>query len=257
LPRTQSSIDLRLGDFFVEGLSLDDELFDFVFIDPPYFLSNNGFTVSGGKAVSVNKGSWDHVASGKTSLDFHKAWASEVRRLMKKDATLVVSGTYHSIFECGVALETQGFKILNDLVWFKPNGAPNLSGRRVAASHELMIWAGKSDRAKHVYNYKEMREAEFPEDRIKSAGKQLRSVWWIPSVSKSEKIHGYHPTQKPLRLMRRIISAFTLPGQKVLDPFMGSGTTAVACSELGRDFIGYESDKNYFELAKARIGGAE
>ncbi len=244
---------LKQGDFFAEAQSLEDGAIDFIFVDPPYFLSNDGFSVSSGKAVSVNKGAWDTSASDLAKSEFHRAWVRESARLLAENGSIVVSGTYHSIFDCGVLLKAAGFEILNDIIWFKPNGAPNLSGRRVTASHETLIWAAKSGSSKFVYNYSEMRAAEFEEDKIKTKGKQLRSVWWIPNVPKSEKQHGPHPTQKPLRLMRRVIQAFTLPGQTVLDPFMGSGTTGVAALGLGRNFIGFEKEADYFDLAKKRM----
>ena len=247
---------LKQGDFFSEVKIIEPRTIDFVFVDPPYFLSADGLSVSSGKAVSVNKGDWDKSSSDLAKKKFHQDWVREVRRLLTDDGSVVVSGTYHSIFECGVLLQAAGFKILNDIVWFKPNGAPNLSGRRLTASHETLIWAAKSSRSKFVYNYSQMRAAEFEGDKIKSRGKQLRSVWWIPNVPKSEKEFGRHPTQKPLRLMRRVIEAFTLPGQMVLDPFMGSGSTGVAALELGRHFIGFEKETEYFELATKRMGVA-
>lgn len=248
---------LVLGDFFLEIRKIKSESVDFVFADPPYFLSTGGISVSSGKQVSVDKGEWDKPRLDLTPSEFQEKWISEVRRVLSPDGAIVVSGTYHSIFRCGIALEDNGYRILNDIVWFKPNGSPNLSGRRLAASHETLIWASKDAKSRFIYNYKELREAGFEEDRIKRAGSQLRSVWWIPNSSASEKQHGRHPTQKPIKLLRRVISAFTLPGQLVLDPFMGSGTTGVACVELGRKFIGIEVSKEYFEIAQSRIKGAD
>lgn len=248
---------LIFGDFFSEIKKIEDESVDFIFADPPYFLSTGGISVSAGRQVSVDKGDWDKPGLNLTPAEFQNKWISEVRRVLNPNGALVVSGTYHSIFRCGIALEDNGYKILNDIVWFKPNGAPNLSGRRLAASHETLIWASKSPKSKFVFNYKELREAAFEGDQIKRPGSQLRSVWWIPNSSSSEKQYGKHPTQKPIKLMRRVISAFTLPGQLVLDPFMGSGTTGVACVELGRRFVGIEVSKEYFEIAKKRIKGAK
>lgn len=245
------------GDFFDVIKSISDNSVDFVFSDPPYFLSNGGFSVSSGKQVSVNKGDWDVIAPGSSQSDFHRRWIEEVRRVMKPDSSIVISGTYHSIFECGVELKTCGFKVLNDIVWFKPNGAPNLSGRRLAASHETLIWAAKSSQSKFTFNYKELKESNFEGDLIKKEGSQLRSVWWIPNTPKSEKRDGGHPTQKPLKLLRRIIQAFTSEGDVVLDPFMGSGTTGVASIESNRKFIGIEREKEYFDLARLRLGGLD
>ena len=241
-------------DFFEAINSLPEESIDLVFADPPYFLSNGGFTVRSGKQVSVNKGKWDEATSRTESQEFHRNWIQKVRRVMAPDASIVITGTHHSIFQCAAELERSGFRLLNDIVWFKPNGAPNLSRRRLAASHEMILWACKSNDSKFVFNYEDLRDGDYPGDGIKRIGKQMRSVWWIPTTPKREKTFGQHPTQKPLDLMRRIIVGFSAGGSNVLDPFMGSGTTGVACKELGRNFTGIEMNQQYFEIAKTRMG---
>ena len=242
------------NDFFEVINSIPKNSIDLVFADPPYFLSNGGFTVRSGKQVSVNKGAWDEAASRADSRQFHRDWIQAVRKVMTPDASIVITGTHHSIFQCAAELESSGFRLLNDIVWFKPNGAPNLSRRRLGASHEMILWASKSNTSKFVFNYDELRDGDYPGDTIKRAGKQMRSVWWIPTTPKREKSFGRHPTQKPLDLMRRIITGFSAPGSIVLDPFMGSGTTGVACKELGRRFIGIEMSQEFFEVAKNRMG---
>ncbi len=246
---------LILGDFFTEVASIADASVDLAIVDPPYFLSSGGFTVSSGKSVSVNKGDWDKPSSDESTFEFHQRWISQIKRVLKADGAVVVSGTYHSIYDCGYALGLQEFKILNDIVWFKPNGAPNLSGRRLAASHETLIWAARSSASKHTFNYEELRDSEFAGDLIKKPGKQLRSVWWIPTTPKRERGFGNHPTQKPEALLERIIKSFSRPGDVVFDPFMGSGTTALAAAKNGRGFIGIELNPVYFELAQARLKG--
>lgn len=233
---------------------MPDESIDFIFADPPYFLSNDGISVSSGKQVSVNKGDWDRTNGVEADYEFHKEWLAEAQRLLKPNGTLAVSGTYHSIFQCGFALQTLGFRILNDLVWFKPNAAPNLAGRNFAAAHETIIWASKDKKAKHTFNYQIMKTTDFPGDQLKNPGKQMRSVWSIPATPAREKIHGKHPTQKPLALLERFILAATQKGDIVLDPFMGSGTTGVAAVSLGRKFVGIEVDTGYCDLAEQRIG---
>ncbi len=252
---TKNTTKFIHGDFFEKINKVETESVDLVFADPPYFLSNGGMSVASGKQVIVDKGDWDKTSSKSSAAQFQDEWIRQVRRVLGPNGSIVISGTYHSIFQCASALERHGYKILNDIIWFKPNGAPNLSGRRLTASHETLLWAAKSDKSKFVYNYKEMKTSEFDGDPIKKPGKQLRSVWWIPNTPQSEKLHGRHPTQKPLRLLRRVVSAFSLPGQLVFDPFMGSGTTAVACKELHRDFLGIELSKEYVELARKRIRG--
>jgi site-specific DNA-methyltransferase (adenine-specific) len=188
-----------------------------------------------------------------TDYEFHFSWLAETQRLLKSNGTIAVSGTYHSIFQCGFALQTLGFRILNDLVWFKPNAAPNLAGRNFAAAHETIIWASKNSKAKHRYNYQEMKVFESPTDVLKNPGKQMRSVWSIPTTPAREKQFGKHPTQKPLALLERLLSAATERGDSVLDPFVGSGTTGVAALALGREFVGIDSELDYLGLANQRM----
>ena len=236
---------------------LPAESFDFVFADPPYHLSNGGFSVQSGKRVAVHKGDWDKSAGLDEDLKFHLEWIEQSQRLLKPNGTIMISGTYHSIYRCGVALEKLGFRILNEIVWFKPNAAPNLAGRNFAAAHETIIWASKSKTSKHTFNYKLMKDYEVPTDSLKNPGKQMRDVWVIPSTPKREKLLGGHPTQKPLALLERIIAAVTLPGDTVLDPFCGSGTTGVASVRLGRNFVGIELIPDYVQLSIKRMKGAK
>jgi len=234
--------------------SLPAESVDMIFADPPYNLSNDGFSVHAGKQVSVNKGDWDRSAGAEADFEFHFNWIAACRRVLKRDGTLWVSGTYHSIYACGHALQLHGFRILNDLAWFKPNAAPNLGCRMFTASHETLIWAAKSKKSKHTFNYSDMKLGDFPNDSLKKPGKQMRSVWSITTPQKSEKIHGKHPTQKPLAIMERIVLASTNPGDVILDPFCGSGTTGVAAIKLGRKFIGIDSEIKYLnKLAIPRL----
>lgn len=251
---SRTKLEVLHGDFFEKVHALKKHSVDLIFADPPYFLSNGGMSVSSGKQSLVDKGDWDIANSNMSPKEFQAAWIESVVRVLHPDGSVVISGTYHSIFHCADALEKNGFKMLNDIIWFKPNGAPNLSRRRVTASHETLLWATKSANSKFVYNYDELRAANFEGDNIKRAGSQLRSVWWIPNTPASEKTFGRHPTQKPLKLLTRVVMAFSKPGQVVLDPFMGSGTTGVACKYLGRKFIGIEQSHEYVELAKRRMG---
>lgn len=238
----------------VKGVSgIPDASLDFVFADPPYLLSNGGFTVSSGRQASVDKGRWDISQGFDTDMQFHKDWIAAIRPKLKPDASIVISGTYHSIYKCGVALEQLGFRVLNEIIWFKPNGAPNLSGRSFAASHETLIWASVSTKSRHTFNYLDMKHGDFPGDALKNPDKQMRSVWCIPNTPAREKTLGRHPTQKPLALLERLILACTKPGDVVLDPFVGSGTTGVAAVKLGRSFIGFETDREYSQLARKRI----
>jgi site-specific DNA-methyltransferase (adenine-specific) len=233
---------------------IPDNAIDMIFADPPYMLSNNGFTCRNGRMVPVNKGAWDKSKGFEEDAEFHDAWIAACRRVLKPEGTIWISGTYHSIYQCGYMLQKNDFHILNDIAWFKPNGSPNLSCRFFTASHETVIWARKDKRAKHTFNYEAMKNGHFPEDKLKKEKTQMRSVWSIPAPQKSEKEWGKHPTQKPLDLLLRIIQASTNGGDIILDPFNGGGTTGIASSLLGRRYyIGVEIDPLYCELTVKRL----
>ena len=251
--KKHSTYSLVNADVMAALKDIDTESVDFVFADPPYFLSNDGFTVKSGKSVSVNKGEWDKSHGFKAELDFHENWIGECLRILKPNGTIAISGTYHSIYKCGYLLQKLNCRIVNDITWFKPNGAPALAGRNFTASHETILWASKSQKAKHTFNYAISRDWEVSNDSIYRRGKQMRSVWSIPTTPKREKTFGNHPTQKPIELMSRLIALCTLPGDTVVDPFCGSGTTGVACAMHGRKFIGIDLDESYLELASKRI----
>jgi len=224
-----------------------------IFADPPYNLSNGGFTVHAGRMVSVNKGDWDKSNGFEDDYTFHYKWLKECKRLLKPNGTLWVSGTYHSIYQCGHALQSLGYHILNDIAWFKPNASPNLSGRYFTASHETLIWARKSKDAKHYFNYKYMKEGNWKDDFLKNPGKQMRSVWAIGTPKAIEKVFGKHPTQKPIELLKRIVLASTQKGDKILDPFAGSSTTGLAAYLYGRSFVGIDNEKEYLDLSIKRF----
>lgn len=231
-----------------------DDYFDLVFADPPYNLSNGGFSCQNGKRVSVNKGKWDVSKGIEEDFKFHEEWIAACHRVIKPGGSLWISGTYHSIYSCGYALLKQGWHIINDISWLKPNAAPNLSCRMFTASHETLIWARKDKKAKHTFNYEEMKNCDWPSDVIKKPNKQMRSVWAINTPKKEEKLFGKHPTQKPLALMERIILACSNKGDLILDPFCGSATTGVAARRLGRDFVGIDADREFLEkLARPRL----
>jgi len=234
--------------------SIPENSIDMVFADPPYMLSNDGFTCQNGKMVNVNKGKWDKSKGFEEDTIFHNEWISACRRILKPEGTIWISGTYHSIYQCGYLLQKNNFHILNDIAWFKPNASPNLSCRFFTASHETIIWARKEKKAKHIFNYDEMKNGLFPEDKLKKENTQMRSVWSILTPRNGEKEHGKHPTQKPLELLKRIVLASTNENNIVLDPFCGSATTGVACRCYNnRYFIGIEIDKKYCDLARKRL----
>lgn len=227
---------------------------DMIFADPPYNLSNGGFTVHAGRRVSVNKGEWDISRGADQDFEFHTQWIKECQRILKPEGTIWISGTYHSIYQCGFALQLLGYKILNDITWFKPNASPNLSGRYFAAAHENLIWAIKDPKSKHTFNYQLMRNDDWSEadDQIKRKGKQMRSVWRINTPRPEEKTFGKHPTQKPMALLERIVLATTKENAIILDPFTGSSTTGLAAILHGRKFIGIDLEQNYLDLSAKR-----
>jgi site-specific DNA-methyltransferase (adenine-specific) len=241
------------GDCLEILFSLPENSIDMIFADPPYMLSNDGITCKNGKMANVNKGRWDKSGGFEKDTVFHNEWISACRRVLKPEGTIWISGTYHSIYQCGYLLQKNNFLILNDITWFKPNASPNLSCRFFTASHETLIWARKDKKAKHTFNYKEMKNGLFPEDKLKKENAQMRSVWSIGPPKNDEKEHGKHPTQKPLDLLKRIVLASTNKNDIVLDPFCGSGTTGAACARLNRTFIGIEINKTYCDLAKKRL----
>ena len=232
---------------------LPENSVDMVFADPPYLLSNGGFSVHAGKMVSVNKGEWDKSNGLKKDFEFHIEWIQAVKRVLKPSGTLWISGTYHSIYQCGFALQVAGFHILNDIAWFKPNASPNLSCRFFTASHETLVWARKDKKAKHIFNYNLMKNGTWPEDALKKPGLQMRSVWSIGTPKPDEKKFGKHPTQKPLNLLKRIILASTNSGDIILDPFTGSSTTGIASVINSRKFIGIDLEKQYLDLSIKRF----
>ena len=249
---------------FMEGLP--GESVDLIFADPPYNLSNDGFTCHSGRRVSVNKGDWDGSRGAEEDFRGHLAWIRAARRVLAPTGSIWISGTYHSIYACGYALQLAGYHLLNDVCWFKPNAPPNLSGRYFTASHETLLWASKDPGCRHTFNYDLVKNGDWPGDTLKRPNRQMRSVWSIPAPRPSEKQHGRHPTQKPLGLLTRILLASSNEGDLVLDPFTGSSTTGLACCETGRRFIGVDREEEYLALsvkrfqawqkeARARAGG--
>ncbi len=249
----RENIKLFKGDCLKILETIPENTVDMIFADPPYMLSNGGITCQAGKVVSVNKGDWDKSKGFDEDLEFHIHWINACRRVLKPNGTIWISGTYHSIYACGYALQKSNFKILNDICWFKPNASPNMSCRYFTASHETLLWAIKDKNTKHTFNYETMKNGCWSEDFIKKPEKQMRSVWAISTTKTSEKTFGKHPTQKPVELLRRIILASTNKGDLILDPFTGSSTAGIMALELGRNFIGIDLEKEYLDLSIKRF----
>ena len=219
--------------------------FDMIFADPPYFLSNGGITCQNGQMVSVNKGAWDKSQGIETNHAFNIEWLKRCQRVLKPNGTVWVTGTMHVIYSIGLAMQQLGFKMLNDIVWEKPNPPPNLACRYFTHATETVLWASKSINSKHCFNYDVM--------KAQNGGKQMKSVWRIKPPTTTEKLFGKHPTQKPIELLRRCIEASTNEGDFVLDPFAGSSTTGVAALDLKRKFCGIELEMNFIELSIKRL----
>ena len=233
------------GDCFEELAKIKSKTVDMVFADPPYFLSTkNGISCSGGKMVSVKKGDWDNQLSLEEKHKFNKEWIKECYRVLKDNGSIWISGTFHNIYSIGMALEEEGFQIVNNITWQKLNPPPNLSCKCFVHSTETIIWAVK-DKKHYTFNYKLMKEI--------NGGKQHKDVWQGSLTKQTEKTFGKHPTQKPEYLLEKIILASTNKGDIVLDPFSGSGTTGVCAVKLKRKYIGIEKDKRYFGNSLKRI----
>lgn len=245
---------LYLGNVIEILKGLEAESVDMIFADPPYNLSNDGLTCQSGKQVIVNKADWDKSKGFEFDYEFHSLWIGACHRVLKPTGTLWISGTYHSIYACGYALQKQGWHIINDIAWFKPNGPPNLACRQFAASHETLLWVKKNKKSKHTFNYTNLKYSTWEGDNFKKPDKQMRSVWSINTSPKNEKIHGKHPTQKPLALLERIVLASSNEGDLILDPFCGSATTGVAALQSKRRFIGIDLEVEYLDkLAIPRL----
>ena len=231
------------GDM-LELLPQFDFQFDMVFADPPYFLSNDGISVQAGKIVSVNKGEWDKSGGFEKDNEFNYRWLKAVRDKLKENGTIWISGTLHNTFSIAQMLTELGYKILNVITWVKTNPPPNISCRYFTFSSEMIIWARKSKKASHLFNYELMKKV--------NGGTQMRDVWEIPAIAKWEKSCGKHPTQKPLRVLTRIIQACTNERAWILDPFTGSSTTGIAANLLNRRFLGIDKERPFLDMSKAR-----
>lgn len=219
--------------------------FNMIFADPPYFLSNGGITCHAGKMVKVDKGQWDKSKGTEMNHEFNTAWLSRCQKLLNPDGTMWVSGTQHVIHSVGYAMQQLGMKILNDITWEKPNPPPNLSCRYFTHSTETIIWAAKTEKSKHCFNYDKMRKI--------NNGKQMKSVWSFTAPNGTEKEFGKHPTQKPVALLERILLASTNEGDLVFDPFTGSSTTGVAAININRKFVGTELEPEFINLSIIRL----
>lgn len=255
--KTKLSTDsvIHNGDCLDVMRALPDKSVDMIFADPPYNLQLSGaLHRPDNSQVDAVDDDWDQFDSFAAYDAFSAAWLKEARRLLKPNGTIWVIGSYHNIFRLGTQLQDIGYWILNDVVWRKSNPMPNFKGRRFTNAHETLIWAAKGQSSKYRFNYDSMKAMN---DDI-----QMRSDWEFPLCTGGERLKDdagkkLHPTQKPEALLARVIHACTLPGDVILDPFTGTGTTGAVARRLGRGFIGIEQDKNYAKAARERIAAVK
>ena len=240
------------GDCIEAMAGLPDASVDLIFADPPYNLQLKGeLHRPDNSRVDAVDDHWDQFSSFGAYDRFTRAWLSGARRILKPQGAIWVIGSYHNIFRVGAAMQDAGYWILNDVVWRKSNPMPNFRGKRFTNAHETMIWASKSEGAKYTFNYEALKSL--------NEGVQMRSDWVLPICTGHERLKDdqgekAHPTQKPESLLHRVLVGTTNPGDVVLDPFFGTGTTGAVAKALGRDFIGIEREENYRRIAEARIG---
>ena len=239
------------GDCIAEMARLPDKCVDMIFADPPYNLQLGGdlFRPEGGRVDAVDD-EWDKFESLAAYDGFTRDWLEQARRILKDDGTIWVIGSYHNIYRVGSLLQDADFWILNDIVWRKSNPMPNFRGTRFTNAHETLIWCAKDEKARYTFNYRAMKAMN---DDL-----QMRSDWLLPICAGSERVKGdngskAHPTQKPEALLYRILLACTKPGDVVLDPFFGTGTTGAVARRLGRRWIGIEKETSYVKVARERI----
>lgn len=243
---------LYRGDRLELMKSLPAESFDCIWTDPPYFLSNDGTTCVAGQRQTVNKGKWDRSRGIDADHVFNLEWLEQCYRLLTPAGTIWVSGTHHVYFSVGMALQQIGYRLLNDIVWEKPNPPPNLGCRCFTHATEMLLWAtkaSKGSRHRYTFNYKDMKQ--------RNGDRQMKNVWRFAAPGNAEKRHGKHPTQKPIALIEQCLSASTAPGDRVFDPFAGSASTGVASLNLGRRFVGCEIDTQFARLAAKRLTAAD
>ncbi|UOS05763.1 site-specific DNA-methyltransferase [Helicobacter pylori] len=227
-----------------EVLPQFENQFDLIFADPPYFLSNDGLSIQSGKIVSVNKGDWDKEESVNDIDEFNYQWINNAKKALKNTGSLLISGTYHNLFSLGRVLQKLDFKILNLITWQKTNPPPNFSCRYLTHSAEQIIWARKSHKHKHVFNYEVLKKI--------NNNKQMRDVWSFPAIAPWEKANGKHPTQKPLALLVRLLLMASGEDSLIGDPFSGSSTTGIAANLLKRQFIGIEKESEFVKISMDR-----
>lgn len=250
------------GDCIEEMAKLPDSSVDLIIADPPYNLSKgNNWKWDNSVKLEGMGGNWNKVMEGwddydlSSYMDFSMQWLKQAQRILKITGSMWIFGTYHNIGIINVTCQLLGIEIINEVIWYKRNAFPNLAGRRLTASHETVLWCNKGGKKREYYfDYEYSKTGDFSYDRLKSEGKQMRTVWDISNnKAKVELAYGKHPTQKPIRILERMIRLSSKEGDIMLTPFAGAGSECVAAKEAGRNYIGIDNDEKYCDIAKTRL----
>ena len=254
------------GECVSEMKKLPDSCIDLIIADPPYNLSkgrewkwDNSVELQGmGGNWNKVMQEWDNFTL-ESYMTFTKAWLTEAKRILKPTGSMWIFGTYHNMGVINVTCQMLGIEIINEVIWYKRNAFPNLAGRRLTASHETILWCNKGGKKReYFFDYEYSKDGDFSYDSLKSSGKQMRTVWDISNnKEKSELMYGKHPTQKPIRILKRMIKLASRENDIMLTPFSGSGSECVAAKMTGRNFIGIELDNSYCEIARTRLAHIE
>ncbi|MGI6672668.1 MAG: DNA-methyltransferase [Christensenellales bacterium] len=259
-------LNIVINQDCIEGMkTLEDNTVDLIIADPPYNLSKGGewkwdnsvkLAGMGGNWNKVME-SWDNMSLSEY-FAFTITWLTEAQRILKPTGSMWIFGTYHNIGIINVVCQLLNIEIINEVIWYKRNAFPNLSGRRLTASHETILWCNKGGKKREYYfDYDYSKNGNFDYDSLKQPGKQMRTVWDISNnKEKRELEYGKHPTQKPLRILKRMIQLSSREGDIMLTPFSGAGSECVAAKELGRNYIGYEIDPQYVDITHKRLENA-
>jgi len=251
------------GDCITEMKKLPANSFDVAIIDPPYNLSTGGnWSWDNSEKLAGFGGNWSKVMENWDNMplieyfNFCSAWISEIKRLVKPTGSFWIHGTYHNIGIINFIMQLQNIEIINEVIWYKRNSFPNLSGRRLTASHETILWGhtGTAKKREYYFDYEKSKSLSFKGDNLKQAGKQMRTVWDVPNnKSKEELAYGKHPTQKPIRLIKRMLDISAKNGDTILVPFVGSGTDCIAAKMNSLHYVGFEIEDEYIKIANERL----
>ena len=254
------------GECVFEMKKMPESCIDLIIADPPYNLSKGGeWKWDNSVQLQGMGGNWNKVMQEwdnftlESYMTFTKAWLTEAKRILKPTGSMWIFGTYHNMGIINVTCQMLGIEIINEVIWYKRNSFPNLAGRRLTASHETILWCNKGGKKReYFFDYEYSKDGDFSYDSLKSSGKQMRTVWDISNnKEKSELMYGKHPTQKPIRILKRMIKLASRENDIMLTPFSGSGSECVAAKMTGRNFIGIELDNSYCEIARTRLAHIE